>query len=213
MGKNFQDTIKWYDQNAHEYAKAREKRFAEKEIEEFSSYLPKGARILDAGCGTGRDAMRLFISGFKVVGIDISRGMLEIARNNYPSIQFIEGDLRKLPFKEGEFDGIWAIASLVHFETISDVEKVLSEFYRVLVPAGVIRILVKAQKGSEKTKIVFNKDSLIHRFFRYFKKEEIEELVKKAGFEIIKSEQYREIERVIQGKQGREWISILARKT
>jgi SAM-dependent methyltransferase len=56
-----------------------------------------GARVLDAGCGTGRVAIRLAALGFDVVGVDVDDSMLAVAREQAPSLTWLHGDLGELP--------------------------------------------------------------------------------------------------------------------
>lgn len=69
--------------------------------------IPKTAKVLDAACGYGRLAP-LFK---KYTGVDFSPDLLEEARTMFPNKKFVESDLRKLPFKDKEFD--WAVCSSV----------------------------------------------------------------------------------------------------
>ena len=52
-----------------------------------------GARVLDAGCGTGRVAIRLAEQGFAVVGLDVDDSMLAVAREQAPGLRWVLGDL------------------------------------------------------------------------------------------------------------------------
>ena len=62
-----------------------------------TALLPPGARILDAGCGTGRVAIRLAAQGFDVVGLDVDESMLAVARDHDPTLTWVLGDLADLP--------------------------------------------------------------------------------------------------------------------
>ena len=210
--KGFKDTIKWYDKNAKYYAKATLSDNATDQINEFLSNIPKGGKILDAGCGGGRDTNIFAEEGYNAVGIDISSGLLKEAKSRYPHIKFIKGDFLDLPFSNNTFAGVWAHASLVHLETVDDVEKALSEFRRVLKQGGTIHILVKAQKGKDKTAVVTDKLSKHNRFFQYFTKREIEGLLTKQEFRIIKMDQYKETDTNPKGRSEVEWILALAKK-
>jgi SAM-dependent methyltransferase len=59
--------------------------------------LPPGSRVLDAGCGTGRVAIRLAELGHTVVGVDVDASMLAVARREAPSLTWVQGDLAELP--------------------------------------------------------------------------------------------------------------------
>ncbi|MFI5963876.1 class I SAM-dependent methyltransferase [Streptomyces asoensis] len=58
--------------------------------------LPPGARVLDAGCGTGRIAVRLAELGHRCTGVDVDRSMLAVARRADPELQWLHGDLTHL---------------------------------------------------------------------------------------------------------------------
>ncbi len=207
--KGFKDTIGWYDKNAEKYAESAEKVAPVHLVEKILSLLPKNPLILDAGCGSGRDSRLLTERGARVTGIDISFGLLNEAKKKNPGIAFVQGDLRELPMQSECFDGIWSHASLVHLETIADVEKVLTEFARVLKSGGVLNIYVKAQAGDEKTAVV--KDSLSNheRFFRYYTEPELRDLATKAGF--IVEETYMEDD--LHGRSEVKWLALFARKS
>jgi SAM-dependent methyltransferase len=95
----------------------------------------RGLRVLDAGCGSGALAARLIARGASVTGIDLSAGLLRIARERLgPRVPLHRGDLSQpLPFGAGSFDLV--VSSLVmHY--IADWAPTLSEFHRVLTPGG-----------------------------------------------------------------------------
>jgi len=210
--RSFTDTIRWYNENAKKYAKTTEEYPSPEQIEEFVSLLSPGNKILDAGCGGGRDTKLLHDKGLDSIGLDLSSGLIKVARKKYPNINFVEGSFLDLPFGNDSFDGIWAHASLLHLETVGDVKKALSEFQRVLKPNGVMHTLVKAQTGLEKTAIVSDRTSGHERFFQYFTQDEIATLLREAGFAEIKTEQYRETDRNPNGRPEVEWILTLSKK-
>lgn len=78
----------------------------------FLQHIPLGGAILDAGCGSGRDARAFSRAGFKVTAYDASAGMVRLAR------EYSKLPVRQLTFEQmqwlSEFDGIWACASLLH---------------------------------------------------------------------------------------------------
>ena len=199
----FDSTIAWYNKNADEYTAKNKNRATLDQIDEFVALLPKKAEVLDAGCGSGRDTALLSRKGFSVTGIDISKGLLDVARRSFPDLNFIEGNLLRLPFIEADFDGIWAHASLVHFETLFDVKKALSEFYRVLKTGGILHVLVKSKIGKNKTEIASD-----GRFFRYFSEGEIKDLLEEIGFKLILLKKYNETGE----NPNTEWVLALAKK-
>jgi ubiquinone/menaquinone biosynthesis C-methylase UbiE len=64
--------------------------------------VPEGSRVLDAGCGYGRTSERFDREHY--TGVDFSPDFIEIAKRKYPDKNFVVSDLKKLPFKKGEFD-------------------------------------------------------------------------------------------------------------
>ncbi len=204
--KRLRETIKWYDRHAQEYEVKNRSYYSLAKINDFIRLLPKNANVLDAGCGTGRDSKLLSDKGCIVTGLDLSAGMIALARKKYPGLQFVQDDLLNLPFTNASFDGIWAMASLVHLESVSDVEKALQEFHRILKKGGVLHVTVQANIESKKF-AVSNE-----RFYQYFTKEEMEKLVTQAGFKIKKLYQYTDEN--TQKKYGRriDWLTCLSTK-
>lgn len=113
-----------------------------------------GDRILDVACGTG-DLTLLAASQVapdgEVIGVDISRGMLDVASRrvaNSPYRDIIRlqvGNALALPFPEGSFDGVtmgWAMRN------VSSIPRTLAEIYRVLKPGGRFLLLEAAQPKS-----------------------------------------------------------------
>lgn len=210
--KGWKDTIDWYDQNAEQYSRSVMSLYPPKDMDEFVALLPQQAKILDAGCGPGRDTNLFAQKGFQAEGLDISKGLIEVARKQFPQLKFAMGNLVDLPYKDSSFDGVWANASLLHFETIEEVKKAISEFNRVLKSGGILHVLVKAQTGKDKTAVVTDSLSKHDRFFQYFILDEIQNLIKEAGFKVIKIEQNKETVRNPNGRPGVEWIRVLAKK-
>lgn len=98
--------------------------------------LPTIPRILDLCTGTGDLAYLLSkeYPNSKVIGIDFSEKMLEIARKKHSDLEFIEGDCTQLPFEEKSFD-----LCVISFglRNIEDIEKALKEIHRVLKTEGI----------------------------------------------------------------------------
>ena len=63
------------------------------EADLLAALVPAPARVLDAGCGTGRVAIRLHELGYEVVGVDVDASMLGMARRDAPDLEWQEGDL------------------------------------------------------------------------------------------------------------------------
>jgi len=207
-----EDTIKWYDEHAEQYAEAGATYFDMNHITTFAKRLPQGASVLDAGCGAGRDADILSKQSLKMTGIDLSTGLLEVARKKFPEITFVEGNLLGLPFDDTSFDGVWSNTSLLHLETVENVKQALAEMYRVLKKPGLLHVVVKARTGADKTAVVSDKLSGHDRFFQYFAADELSLLLTEAGFTVDQIKEYSEIETIPHGRPEVRLIWCLAQK-
>jgi ubiquinone/menaquinone biosynthesis C-methylase UbiE len=210
--ESFESTIAWYDTHAAQYAEAGASYADPNHIRKFVEMVTPGGRVLDAGCGAGRDTVLLSEQGLHVVGLDISDGLLAYARHRFPELEFVHGDLRKLQFGNESFDGVWSNTSIVHLETVEEVDQALSEMNRVLVTGGTLHIVVKSQTGKDKTAVVADKLSGHNRFFQYFTQDELHRLLVKAEFEIVSLEEYDETETIPHGRADVRIIWGLARK-
>ena len=94
-----------------------------------------GQRILDLAAGTGTSSMALLGDGVSVVAADFSKGMLEVGKKRHPELEFAFADATKLPFKDSEFD---AVTISFGIRNVVDVDKALSEMFRVTKPGGVL---------------------------------------------------------------------------
>jgi ubiquinone/menaquinone biosynthesis C-methylase UbiE len=195
-----------------QYAEAGAAYFDINHITTFAKRLPNGATVLDAGCGAGRDADILSKQGLEVTGVDLSGGLLEVARKTFPEITFVQGNLLDLPFDDASFDGVWSNTSLLHLETAEDVKRALGEIYRVLKKPGLLHVVVKAQTGANKTAVVSDKLSGHDRFFQYFTVDELSQLLTAAGFNITHIKEYSETETIPHGRPEVKLIWCLAQK-
>jgi SAM-dependent methyltransferase len=85
-------------------------------VDKILEGLPPGARVLDLGCGSGNPiAKHIVQKGFRLVGVDQSQKMLEIARREVPEAEFIHGDMVEIEFGE-KFAAAVAWDSIFHVE-------------------------------------------------------------------------------------------------
>jgi SAM-dependent methyltransferase len=105
-----------------------------------------GGPVADIGCGTGRVTGHLHGLGVDVFGIDLSPGMLAIARRDHPGLRFEVGSMTALDVPDAALAGLMAYYSTIH---IPDelLPHVFAEFYRVLAPGG--HALLAFQVGDE----------------------------------------------------------------
>jgi 2-polyprenyl-3-methyl-5-hydroxy-6-metoxy-1,4-benzoquinol methylase len=106
----------------------------------WGAQLAPGLKVLDAGCGTGYGLGILEQAGAsRVVGIDLSEEAVAHASQANPSerVEVLTGDLRALPFSDGEFDLVVCFEVIEH---VDDREAILLELARVLGPRGLLCI-------------------------------------------------------------------------
>ncbi len=105
-------SIKYYEIHADEFVASTLNANMSSLYSEFEKYLPAKCRILDLGCGSGRDSRYFFEKGYEVVAVDPSLAMCEKTRE-IVNVPVTQKRAEELDFKN-EFDAIWACASLLH---------------------------------------------------------------------------------------------------
>ena len=139
--------VKVYDIIAKKYTEVFFEDFSDKEfIDKFLELLPKKGKILDVGCGPGNFTKYFLAKGYSAEGIDLSKEMIEIAKQKVPHGIFKIMDLRKLEYPNGSFDGLFAAYSLIHIPK-KEIITTLKEFGRVLKPRGILFLAVQEGKG------------------------------------------------------------------
>jgi SAM-dependent methyltransferase len=106
-----------------------------------------GMPVADIGCGPGHVAGWLVAHGVDAVGVDLSPGMIEVARRLHPDAEYRVGDFLSLPAADGEFGGLVAFYSIIHLEP-DELGPAFAEIRRVVCPDGVV--LVSFHVGSER---------------------------------------------------------------
>ncbi|GAA5229982.1 class I SAM-dependent DNA methyltransferase [Arthrobacter cryoconiti] len=137
--------------------------------------------VLDAGCGPGRVAGYLDSCGVSVRGIDLSPGMVEVARRSYPSINFAVGTVEALDAAPGELGGILAWYSLIHTPPQRR-RDVFDGFARALIPGGFL--LLAFQVGDTQRHIEHAYGHAINLDAFLMDPQRIEILLESAGFAI-----------------------------
>jgi ubiquinone/menaquinone biosynthesis C-methylase UbiE len=169
--------------------------------------LPPGSRVLDVGCGTGIIAQHLLAAGMSVVGIDVSEGMLSIARRECPQGVFVQMDLQELATLDQSFEAVCAVAVLLH-RPRAELVVSLRAFHAKLHPGGMLYVVVKEKRDDRPEEGVVTDDRLgftIERFFSFYTQEEVEEAFQQAGFEVVFSE-------VVSSGRAR-WIEVVGQRS
>lgn len=166
--------ISAYDHIADSYtdAYAENDNMDAKYLYEFV-FRSRGKTILDMGCGTGINAYYLVKKGFDIIGIDISKNMLGVARKFYPSIRFEEQDILHTSFDGESFDGIVLAYVINHFNQ-EGLEQLKNEINRILKKNGVL--FISAHIGESEKVVPDPLDASIHIYYNFLSIEVLDAL-------------------------------------
>ena len=133
-------------------------------------HLPRGARILEGGCGTGVNSRHLHEAGYRVVALDFAPGTIAWLGKRAPELNPVRGDVRALPFADASFDGCWSLGVIEHFP--DGYAAVRDELHRVLRPGGFLFLTFPALNPARRAWIragAFPRwdPSLQGRFYQY----------------------------------------------
>jgi ubiquinone/menaquinone biosynthesis C-methylase UbiE len=140
-----------------------------------------GGPVVDVGCGAGRVTVLLSRLGLDAFGVDLSPGMVALARRSYPELRFDEGSMLALELADGSLGGVLAYYSIIHVPWGQRAE-VFAEFYRVLAPGGVLMLVF--QVGDERARRTDYEGTAIELDFYRQRPEEVAGLLREGGFEV-----------------------------
>ena len=166
------------------------------ELEALAERWQKGS-LLNIGCAHGPDFLP-FRNNFELYGVDFSTEMLRLAQRYAAKFEFnvnlVLADAVHLPFADETFDRAISVATYHHIRGKSERQTALNELRRVLKPGGEVFITVWNRwqpgfwfKGKEVAIPWRTKGGTLYRYYHLFSYPEMERLVKKSGFKIIKS--------------------------
>ena len=128
---------KGYNEVADKYLAARNEELAEMNLlPDFIEKIPKGGKVLDAGCGGGYPFTKKLSEYFDVIGVDISEEQIKLAKKNVPKATFECKDMTALTYPDETFDGILSYYAIIHIPREEQYE-MLNNFFRMLKPKGV----------------------------------------------------------------------------
>lgn len=113
------------------------------------AHFPERGVFVEAGCGTAESSSRLDPAGRTLVALDISRLALRAARRVPVFRSLLQGDLFRLPLRDGSVAGLWNLGVMEHFEP-EEGRALLREFARVLRPGGVALLFWPPEFGSSR---------------------------------------------------------------
>jgi 8-oxo-dGTP diphosphatase len=141
LGRLHDVTWQAYESTAAEYACKVASLHPHLEAERLMCMIPPAGKILDIGCGSGRDAQIFSERGYRVTGIDYSPSMIALAKSQAPRASFEVADMLTMQIAE-IFDAVWANASLLHLAK-NRLQQVLKKIYRLLNAQGVFYVMLK----------------------------------------------------------------------
>ncbi|MGN0078260.1 MAG: class I SAM-dependent methyltransferase [Coriobacteriales bacterium] len=191
-------TLAYYAANAEAFASSTASVEFSAVQARFEALLEPGARVLDFGCGSGRDAKRFLEAGFAVDAVDGSPELCRIAS------QLTGLPVRCMRFEEldavGEYDGIWACSSILHVPS-AQLPALLGKMAAALRDGGVVYTSFKHGEG----------EGMRHgRYFSDFTEETFAQLI--AGVPTLHVEEQWVSSDVRPGRQDEKWLNVILRK-
>jgi SAM-dependent methyltransferase len=185
-----------YAENQKQHVSSGESLFSTLEAT-FLSKVPISGLVADVGCGPGFDAARFTTGGLRTIGIDLSAGMLDVASQVLAG-RLVQADMRVLPIRSGQLDGIWCVASLLHVPDV-DTIRVLREFKRVLRSSGTLALVTALGESEQLETVPYVPGE--QRWFVYRNALVLREQLLTAGFSIMLEDEV---------KGSRRWSIFLA---
>lgn len=192
------ETLAYYNQNADAFIAGTRDADMSQQYSLFLKYLSPGCRILDLGCGSGRDSARFSSLGFAVTAVDGAEELCKRVRDRL-GIPALCIRFEELSF-EAQFDAVWACASLLHIKK-ADMPAVMAKVSAALKPGGILYASFKYGNGER---------SCDGRFFNNYTEKDLETL--RLPENRLRLLEYRITEDVRPERAGERWLNIIARK-
>lgn len=200
--KNTNRTIEYYNTHADRYSEITRNADMSDIYKRFEENLKPGCRILDLGCGSGRDSKYFLDKGYDVVSLDASEAMCRKTQE-LTGKAAVHMRIEAMNY-ENEFDAVWACASLLHVAK-SDMHKILEKAMKALRVGGVLYASWKYGK-SEQTR----DDGRTFANYTEARVCDMVALVSGASLEDVWTSQDVRLDRI---GQGHLWVNVLVKKT
>ena len=153
-------------------------------LKHLMTLLPKNPTIVDLCCGAGYESMRLKNLGAKVIGLDLSKNSIKIAKERNPEISFYVQDMLKDYSYVGKVDGLICVAGLIHLEN-DKLPLAFQNMHTILNDNAYTLIVVREGSGKRKESSLVTYNGI--DYDRNFICHTIEELVtySKGYFEFV----------------------------
>lgn len=191
-------TVEYYNTMAQEFYESTVNVDMTEHYQDFLRLIPEGGKILDAGCGSGRDSLYFLDHGYRVTAIDASPALAQLSSKligqpvtvlHFQDLEFVE-----------EFDGIWACASLLHIRR-SQIHDVLYRLTRALKPDGALYASFKYGEGEGERK---------GRFFSNYDERSFQALLDKhPTLQLVSTWVSSDIR---PDRAGEKWLNVVMRK-
>lgn len=193
------DTLKYYAQNTEEFIASTLEADMSATQEKFLSLLPKGASILDLGCGSGRDSLCFLQKGFQVTAVDGSEELAKFA-SELIGQEVIVADFKDLALPAASFDAIWASASLLHVHS-EDLPGILAKVINLAKTGAIFYLSFKygdfeGERGG--------------RYYTDLNEERFAQFLQKSGRSLEIIEQW--VAKDVRPDKTELWLNTLARK-
>ena len=149
-------------------------------LQELVERLPKGAKVLDAGCGAGVPVTRYLSQFFDVTGIDFSEEQIRLGRQLVPEAHFLCSDITRLTLMDNSFDAICSYYAIIHIPREEHRALILS-FHRMLKPSALVLLCLGADDLSKDIQDYLGAPM----YWSHFDADTNRNLVKECGFDII----------------------------
>lgn len=151
-------TEKWLESDLKE---AIEKKGNSCVLSYTRKYLPKGAMILEGGCGTGVQVNALYKDGYNCIGVDFAKDVIDNVNCLGYKFTLEHGDVRNLSFPDEHFDGYWSLGVIEHFWEGYD--QIAHEMFRVLKPNRYLFITFPVMSPLRVLKVFFKRYPYLKR--------------------------------------------------
>lgn len=207
LGRTYDRIARSYADNTSQYGKPEQEVFSK-----ITQLLKSGhtKRVVDFGCGPGRDIPFYVAQGYKVTGVDVSDELLKIAHERSPDENFIKGDFSTVDLQPNSASVVIHSSTLQHVPRES-LEDVLRKAFDTLEPGGIFYAHYRSGVG-QSLSISTEYGIPIARFIALYLEEEMEAALKKVGFEIIESTTFDHKYEGLKGQTVKYKTRTLARK-
>lgn len=172
---------KGYDKIGERYLKDRDQFKSLPYLEKLNSLLKPDSLILDIGCGAGKPvAEYLMNQGHRVIGIDISKKQIELARKHIPQGEFEAKDMANLKEAQYEVDAVVSFYAIFHIPREKH-EALFRKIYSFL-PKGGYLLVTMGSSEWEGTEADFHG---VEMFWSHFDAKKNRQLIEGVGFEIL----------------------------